>query len=210
MRIKKYFGKYRGMVINNIDPMQMGRLMVQVPDMAGLTPSTWAMPCFPVTGRQMGLWVLPLIGSGVWVEFEGGEPDHPIWSGCYPGSAGDVPALALAGNPASPSIVLQTGMQNTIMISDMAGPMGGILPKTMSGAMIAINIAGITISNGKGAVIVLAAPTVDIYSGALTVPCLSPALDKTFVTGAPLGASYAISAAGPGCPRPILSIENYA
>jgi uncharacterized protein involved in type VI secretion and phage assembly len=169
MSEKKYFGKYRGMVITNVDPMQIGRLMVQVPDISGLVPSTWAMPCFPVTGKQMGVWVLPQIGSGVWVEFEQGDPDYPIWSGCFPGSTADVPALALAGNPVSPSIVLQTGLQNTIMISDMAGPTGGILLKAMSGAMIAINDVGITISNGKGAVIAMTGPTVDINSGALSV-----------------------------------------
>lgn len=166
---EKYFGKYRGLVINNIDPMQMGRLMVQVPDVSGLIPSTWAMPCFPVTGKQMGVWVVPLIGSGVWVEFEQGNPDYPIWVGCFPGSAADVPALALAGNPVSPSIVLQTSLQNTLMISDMAGPTGGILLKTMTGAMIAINDIGITISNGKGAVIAMTGPTVNINAGALTI-----------------------------------------
>jgi uncharacterized protein involved in type VI secretion and phage assembly len=166
--VKKYYGKYRGVVINNVDPMQMGRLMVQVPDVS-LVPSTWAMPCFPVTGKQMGLWVLPVIGSGVWVEFEQGDPDYPIWTGCFPGSAADVPALALAGNPASPSIVLQTTLQNTIMISDMPGPAGGILLKTMTGALISINDIGITISNGKGAIIAMTGPAVNINAGALTV-----------------------------------------
>ncbi|MEY2508035.1 MAG: hypothetical protein QOH01_2364 [Verrucomicrobiota bacterium] len=169
MSDKKYFGKYRGMVLNNIDPMQMGRLMIQVPDISGLLPSSWAMPCFPVTGKQMGVWVLPVIGSGVWVEFEQGDPDYPIWVGCFPGSAADVPALALAGNPVSPSIVLQTSLQNTVMISDMAGPAGGILLKTMTGAMISINDVGITISNGKGALISMLGPTVDINAGALTI-----------------------------------------
>jgi uncharacterized protein involved in type VI secretion and phage assembly len=169
MSDQKYFGKYRGMVINNVDPMQMGRLMVQVPDISGLIPSTWAMPCFPVTGKQMGVWAVPLIGSGVWVEFEQGDPDYPIWVGCFPGSTADVPALALAGNPASPSIVLQTSLQNTLMISDMAGPTGGILLKTMTGAMIAINDVGITISNGKGAVIAMTGPCVNINAGALTI-----------------------------------------
>lgn len=168
MSDQKYFGKYRGMVINNIDPMQMGRLMVQVPDIS-IIPSTWAMPCFPVTGKQMGVWVLPVIGSGVWVEFEQGNTDYPVWVGCFPGSAADVPALALAGNPVSPSIVLQTTLQNTLMISDMAGPTGGILLKTMTGAMIAINDIGITISNGKGALIAMTGPTVDINAGALTI-----------------------------------------
>jgi uncharacterized protein involved in type VI secretion and phage assembly len=169
MSDKRYFGKYRGMVINNVDPMQMGRLMVQVPDISGLIPSTWAMPCFPVTGKQMGVWVLPVIGSGVWVEFEQGDPDYPIWVGCFPGSTADVPALALAGNPVSPSIVLQTSLQNTLMISDMAGPAGGILLKTMTGALISINDVGITISNGKGAVIAMNGPAVNINAGALTV-----------------------------------------
>jgi uncharacterized protein involved in type VI secretion and phage assembly len=164
-----HFGKYRGMVLSNIDPMQMGRLQVQVPDISGLMPSSWAMPCFPVTGKQMGMWVLPAIGSGVWVEFEQGDPDYPIWTGCFPGSAVDVPALALAGNPASPSIVLQTGLQNTLMISDMPGPAGGILLKTTTGAMISINDVGITISNGKGATIAMIGPTVNINAGALTV-----------------------------------------
>lgn len=169
MSDKRYFGKYRGMVLNNVDPMQMGRLMVQVPDISGLIPSTWAMPCFPVTGKQMGVWVLPVIGSGVWMEFEQGDPDYPIWVGCFPGSAADVPALALAGNPVSPSIVLQTSLQNTLMISDMAGPAGGILLKTMTGALISINDVGITISNGKGAVIAMNGPAVNINAGALTV-----------------------------------------
>jgi hypothetical protein len=165
---KKYFGKYRGSVIDNIDPMQVGRLTVQVPAISGLTP-TWAMPCFPVTGKQMGLWVLPLVGSAVWVEFEQGNPDYPIWTGCFPGSATDLPVLALAGNPASPSIVLQTGLQNTLMISDMPGPTGGILLKTTTGAMISINETGITISNGKGAVIAMNGPEVNINAGALSI-----------------------------------------
>ena len=165
----KFYGKYRGTVISNLDPMQTGRLMVQVPDVLGLIPSTWALPCWPVTGLQSGVFVLPLIGSGVWVEFEQGDPDYPIWTGCFPGSPADVPALALAGNPASPSIVLQTGLQNTIMLSDLPGPTGGILLKTTTGALISINDIGITISNGKGAIITMLGPTVDINAGALTV-----------------------------------------
>ena len=165
----KFFGKYRGMVLNNLDPMQIGRLLVQVPDVSGLTPSSWAMPCFPVTGRQMGAWMIPQIGTGLWVEFEQGNPDYPIWSGCWFGSVAEVPALALAGNPASPSIVLQTALQNTLMISDLPGPTGGILLKTATGALISINDVGITISNGKGAIITMNGPSVNINAGALTV-----------------------------------------
>jgi uncharacterized protein involved in type VI secretion and phage assembly len=166
---KRYFGKYRGTVINNIDPMQQGRIMAIVPDVSSVSPSSWAMPCVPVGGIQMGIYAVPPIGAGVWIEFEHGDPDRPIWTGCFWGSAGEVPALALAGNPASPSIVLQTTMQNTLVISDMPGPAGGFILKTTTGAMLMINDVGITISNGKGAVITMTGPTVDINAGALTV-----------------------------------------
>jgi len=165
----KYYGKYRGTVINNIDPMQIGRLLVQVPDVLGLPPSSWAMPCFPFSGKQMGSWGLPQIGAGVWVEFEQGDPDQPIWAGCWFGSAAEVPALALAAPPGVPNVVIQTQAQNTLMISDVPGPTGGILLKTATGAMIAVNDIGITISNGKGATIVMTGPTVTVNNGALVV-----------------------------------------
>lgn len=165
----KFFGKFRGMVLNNIDPMQMGRIQVQVPDVSNLLPTSWAMPCFPFAGKQMGMWAIPQIGAGVWVEFEQGNPDYPIWSGCFYGSAAEVPALALTAPPPLSDIVLQTALQNTLLISDMAGPTGGILLKTMTGAMISINDVGITISNGKGATIIMSGPSVTINAGAMVI-----------------------------------------
>jgi uncharacterized protein involved in type VI secretion and phage assembly len=166
---QKYYGKYRGMVLNNIDPMQIGRLMIQVPDIGGLIPSSWAMPCFPISGKQMGAYMIPQIGAGVWVEFEQGNIDYPIWSGCWYGSAAEVPALALAGNPASPNIVLQTGLQNSIVISDLPGPTGGIMLKSTTGATLIVNDTGIYIQNGKGAMMTMIGPTVTINNGAFIV-----------------------------------------
>jgi uncharacterized protein involved in type VI secretion and phage assembly len=127
------------------------------------------MPCLPAAGIQSGVFVLPTINSGVWVEFEQGDPDYPIWTGCYWGSAAEVPALALAATPGVQQIVIQSELQNTLMISDMPGPTGGILLKSMTGAMIAINEIGITISNGQGATIVLTGPSVTVNEGALAV-----------------------------------------
>jgi uncharacterized protein involved in type VI secretion and phage assembly len=166
---KRYYGKYRGLVIDNIDPLQIGRVMAQVPDLLGETPSSWAMPCVPAAGIQAGCFIVPPIGSQVWIEFEQGDPDYPIWTGGFWGIAAEVPSLALLGNPATPSIVLQTVLQNTVVISDVAGPTGGIMLKSTTGAMIVVNDIGITISNGQGATIVLAGPTVTINNGALVV-----------------------------------------
>jgi uncharacterized protein involved in type VI secretion and phage assembly len=167
--VAQFFGKYRGMVLNNIDPMQMGRIMVQVPDVSNVLPSTWALPCVPFAGIQNGFFVTPAIGSGVWVEFEHGDPDYPIWTGGFWGSSAEIPALALAGAPGLQSLVIQTLTQNTLMISDTPGPTGGILLKTATGAMISINETGITISNGQGATIVLTGPSVTVNQGALQV-----------------------------------------
>lgn len=166
---KQYFGKYRGTVLNNIDPEQRGRLMLQVPDVLGELPSSWAMPCAPVAGIQSGIYAIPPIGAGVWVEFEHGDPDYPIWVGCWWGSAAEVPALALAAPPALQNFVMQTMGQNMLMVSDVPGPTGGIMLKTMTGAMILINETGITLSNGQGATIMMTGPTVVINQGALTV-----------------------------------------
>jgi uncharacterized protein involved in type VI secretion and phage assembly len=148
--------------------MQQGRIQVIVPDVSSVLPSSWAMPCFPVTGIQNGVFTVPPVGAGVWVEFEQGNPDYPIWVGGYYSEA-DVPAMARAVPPGLSGFTFQTTLQNGITVSDTPGPTGGILLKTTTGAMISISEVGITISNGQGATISLMGPTVDINLGALTV-----------------------------------------
>jgi len=163
------YGKYRAVVINNVDPLQIGRIQVMVPDVAGPVPTSWAMPCVPTAGINAGFFSVPIIGAGVWIEFERGDPDYPIWVGCYWGSAAEVPVLAHAVPPGVPGITLQTPLKNGLTISDVPGPTGGILMQTTTGAMISVSDVGITISNGKGAVITMTGPTVDVNLGALTV-----------------------------------------
>lgn len=166
---EKFYGKYRGLVLNNVDPMQMGRLMVQVPDVTGIVPGTWAMPCVPIAGIQNGMVALPVIGSGVWIEFEQGDPDYPIWTGCFWGSAAEIPALALTVPPGVPGITFQTPLQNGITINDVPGPTGGIMLKSATGATIIVNDTGIYIQNGKGASIIMTGPTVTINNGAMVI-----------------------------------------
>jgi len=166
---KKYFGKYRGTVINNVDPMQMGRIQAIVPDVSAVIPTSWALPCSPAGGLQNGFFALPLIGAGVWIEFEQGDPDYPIWSGCYWGSAAEVPVLSKLVPPAVPGIVMQTVLQNGIILSDVPGPTGGIMLKSTTGASIIVNDTGIYIQNGKGASIVMVGPTTTVNAGALVV-----------------------------------------
>jgi hypothetical protein len=170
---QRFYGKYRGLVIENIDPEQIGRVLVQVPDVLGETPSSWAMPCVPAAGIQSGCFVVPPIGSQVWVEFEQGDPDYPIWTGGFWGLVADVPIFATAppAIPPGQNILLQTTGQNMLLISDAPpSPVtGGIVLKSVSGAMIVVNETGIYISNGQGAMITLVGPAVAINIDALTV-----------------------------------------
>lgn len=164
-----YFGKYRGTVINNVDPMMMGRIQAMVPDVSSVALSSWAMPCLPMAGIQTGSVAVPPIGAGVWVEFERGDPDFPVWAGCFFGSAAEMPALHLMTPPGVSAVTMQTMLQNGVTVTDLPGPTGGIVIKTAAGASLIVNDTGIYIQNGRGASITLVGPTVTVNNGALTV-----------------------------------------
>jgi uncharacterized protein involved in type VI secretion and phage assembly len=160
--MSQFFGKYRGQVENNIDPQMMGRIQVSVPAVLGEGTLSWAMPCVPFAGSGVGLFLIPPSGANVWVEFEGGDPDYPIWSGCFWG-LGEAPAM-----PAIEQMkVLKTDM-GTITINDLPG-VGGIKIETTLGAKIEITARGIEIDNGMGGSITLMGPQVSINNGALEV-----------------------------------------
>ena len=170
----RFLGKYRATVLLNVDPDQRGRLQLMIPDVLGLIPSTWAEACVPLagpTGPPMGVYLVPPIGAGVWVEFEQGDINYPVWVGCRWGAPSDIPMLAKAGLPVSPNIVMQTLGQHALVISDMppTPATGGVMLKSATNAMVVVNDSGIYISNGKGATISLVGPTVTINNGALVV-----------------------------------------
>ena len=142
------FGKYKARCVNNQDPKGICRIQVQVPDVMGFHVSNWAMPCLPVAGFQSGFYLVPPVNAGVWVEFEQGDIDHPIWTGCFWQGREEVPVLAQTPPPLH-DIVLQSVGKYSISISDKTG----ILLKSPGGAFIRVNDAGITISNEKGPII---------------------------------------------------------
>lgn len=162
----RYYGKYRGTVLNNLDPKRLGRVLAQVPDVLGPVPCSWATPCVPVAGVQSGVFVVPAVGSGVWIEFEQGDLDRPIWTGGWWANPAEVPVLANAPAP-TPNIVLQTVL-NTVLLCDNPSPAGGIVLRS-GGASIIVNPTGIYIQNGSGASIVMQGPSVVVNAGALAV-----------------------------------------
>jgi uncharacterized protein involved in type VI secretion and phage assembly len=159
--VKPFYGKYRGKVENNVDPQMMGRIQISCPAVLGDGSLSWAMPCAPYAGPGVGFFTIPPSGANVWVEFEGGDPDYPIWSGAFWGLE-EVPALAgLAAQK-----VLKTDTA-TITLDDTPGA-GGVTIETATGMKIALTALGIEITNGVGK-IEITGPTVSINGSALEI-----------------------------------------
>ena len=125
----RFYGKHRGLVMNNQDPLQLGRLQATVPDVLGEVPTGWALPCAPYAGTQAGFFAVPPIGAGVWVEFEAGDVSRPIWSGMW-WAAGEVPTDQTGAPTQTTTKILRSEFgliialddaKQTISISDVAG-----------------------------------------------------------------------------------------
>lgn len=156
-----FYGKFRGVVTDNRDPLMLGRVRARVPDVYGEEESGWALPSLPYAGNGVGLFLVPPMDALVWIEFEHGDPDYPIWTGCF-WAVGELPAT-----PASPEMkVLKTDM-GTITLNDTPGA-GGLTIETTAGMKIVMNATGIEITNGQGG-IKLSGPQVSVNNGALEV-----------------------------------------
>lgn len=162
----QFFGKYRGTVANNIDPQMMGRVQVSVPSVLGEGQLSWAMPCVPYAGSGVGFFAIPPNGANVWVEFEAGDPDYPIWSGCFWGM-GEAPAT-----PAVPFVKILKTDALTLKLDDTPGAGGFTLevnpPASATQLKILCSVSGIEISNGPSK-ISLTPASVNINNGALEV-----------------------------------------
>lgn len=159
------YGKHRGVVVRNEDPLRMGRLEVRIPSLLGEGGTTWAMPSVPYAGRQVGMVFLPPVGAGVWVEFEAGDTDLPIWTGCY-WNRGEFPSAVT-----SASVRLLRTEAMSLEVKDGSGAavtLELIPPAARSPTRIVLDGAGVTITHGSSSV-KLTASGVSVNDGALEV-----------------------------------------
>jgi hypothetical protein len=164
--MKQFLGKYRGKVEQNIDPLQIGRMQVSVPAVLGDGQLSWAMPCVPYAGSSVGLFTVPPVGASVWVEFEGGDPDFPVVSGCF-WAEGEVPAT-----PAVAEMKVWKTDAITLTLSDLPGA-GGLTvevnpPAVATPLKIVFDSSGIEMTNGASSV-KLTPASVSLNNGALEV-----------------------------------------
>ncbi len=157
-----FYGKYRGVVSDNRDPLMMGRVKAQVADVLGDQDSGWALPCVPYAGDSVGLFLLPPVGANVWIEFEHGDPDYPIWSGCF-WAQGQVPA-----SPAAPEMKVLKTDGGTLTLDDTPGA-GGITIETTAGMKMTLTPTSVEVDDGQGGKLKLSGPQVSVNDGALEV-----------------------------------------
>jgi len=148
----RFYGKYRG-VVTDVDASTM-RVKASVPSVLPNGGTGWAMPCVPYAGPQVGVIMLPEVGSGVWIEFEGGDVSYPIWVGGY-WHTGEVPSEAsatvksiittagsLAMDTDAGSITLTDAQQNTVVL-DSSG-----VTSTSGASSVAIGASGVNVNDG--------------------------------------------------------------
>lgn len=153
----RFYGKYRG-IVADVDPGTM-RIKATVPSVLGTTTSGWCLPCLPYAGPNVGFAFLPEVGSGVWIEFEGGDVSYPIWSGCF-WNQGEVPADAAADVK-----VLVTVAPFELKFDD---GQGALTITDGNGNTVTLDASGTTAGNGSSTVAV-SSTSVSVNDGALQV-----------------------------------------
>lgn len=158
---RRYYGKFRGIVTDNNDPDQQGRIQAKVPELFGDEVMGWAMACVPFAPPDHGFLALPEVDSNVWIEFEGGDPSRPIWTGCW-WPQGKAPSIS------SPAMkIYETAAGNRITLDDTSGS-ESVSIQDKNGATITLNQQGIELKKGSMSVKVADAQ-VSINGSSLTV-----------------------------------------
>jgi uncharacterized protein involved in type VI secretion and phage assembly len=183
-----FYGKYRGVVSDNKDPWKIGRLRAKVENVYGNKEnkeSGWALPSVPYAGEGVGLFLIPPVGALVWIEFENGDPDYPIWTGCFWGEKQKLPATdpnikvlkteigTIEINDSEKSITIaakidKQTMQLVINASEIK-IINGLASDVGAAAIKLKNTPAIEISTGRGASVNLNGMKVSINDNALEV-----------------------------------------
>jgi phage baseplate assembly protein gpV len=154
----RYYGKYRGQVTDNNDPDNLGRLKAKVPRLLGDEETGWALPAFIYGGAsEQGLFAVPDVGAGVWIEFEGGDLSYPIWSGTWY-TSGDVPESAQPGKK-----VFKTKSGHKLVFDDDAGS----LEITDSNSnTVTMDSSTVKVAAGNAVKVVIDAPQIELVENA--------------------------------------------
>ena len=171
----RFYGKYRGIVVDNQDPAKLGRLKLNVPSVLGSDVVTgWAMPCTPYGGAaNQGFLYVPDAGSAVWTEFEEGDLEFPIWVGSFwsqPNSESELPKPNKGSDGSEESDIqdpptskiIKTAKGHTLQFEDADGSEMILLREGKKGHFLTMDQNGITVTDAN-------ANTIQFTSDGITV-----------------------------------------
>jgi uncharacterized protein involved in type VI secretion and phage assembly len=159
----RHYGKYRGIVTDNADPNNLGRLRARVPEVLGDVESGWALPAAPYAGDGLGSFAVPPAGAGVWVEFESGDVSRPIWSGCW-WASGQLPKNE-GGTAATPPLKIVRTEQGLMVSMDDDGQAISVSDQNGKNILkIEVQAGQITIKGATKAVV--EAPQIELVENA--------------------------------------------
>jgi uncharacterized protein involved in type VI secretion and phage assembly len=159
----RYYGKYRALVIDNLDPEKRGRLKLTIPSVLGEATSAWALPCFPYGGAAgLGFIAVPPIGAMVAAEFMEGDLSAPLWTGAFWRAADEVPA-EVSGDGASTKL-LKTDSGHVLSFEDASGSEAVTLTSAMAAVMALDPDGGIALTDKNGATV-----TIDAAAGEIRI-----------------------------------------
>jgi uncharacterized protein involved in type VI secretion and phage assembly len=159
----RWFGKFRGVVTDNEDPDGIGRIKARVQQFGDKDKDLiWALPALPFAGPGVGLYLIPPKKAWVWIEYEGGDRQRPIWTGCFWTNRPTIDPTKLPG--AKQNIKVLKTKNCTITIND---DNGAVAIETKDGRL-SITSQAVELTNGT-ATVKLASKTVSLNGNALEV-----------------------------------------
>jgi hypothetical protein len=112
---------YRAVVVDNKDPDSQRRLKLQIPQVLSSEVTGWAWPVEP-SNLQLEV---PEIGQGVWVMFEGGDPNFPVWLGVFGDSKSQSLKISINNGSSDTGLSLLEN-SNGIYTVDLIGSLNNI------------------------------------------------------------------------------------
>jgi len=159
----RHYGKYRGTVSDNQDPRSQGRLKVKVPEVLADVETGWALPCAPYTGDKTGVYAIPAVGAGVWIEFEAGDVSRPIWVGGW-WSSDNVPTDE-GGTKATPDVRI-TRSEEGLMVAFHDDSKTLVVSDSDGSNLLKIEVQGGTVTVKAGTKVVVDAPSIELVANA--------------------------------------------
>jgi type VI secretion system secreted protein VgrG len=176
----RFYGKYRGYVTNNRDPLGLGRIKAKVPRILEDQETVWCLPCTPYGGSfDMGFYMIPDEKSGVWIEFEGGDPSYPIWCGTWWGApehigaddefgqqvGKDIPKEVQSSTSSQLIKIIKTHSGNRIILDDSEGKESIIIQDKSEENLLKVDSSQNSVSINSKSKIVLKSDSIEIQAG---------------------------------------------